>query len=244
MTRPADHQGRGDDARKLDREVTSRGFSPAIAVRQMSPSDVDLAARLHAAYFPEGFFARLGLRFLRMYYRSVMNAEAARAYVADVDGAGVGYLVGTVDPSRLRREMVRGHGGRLVIGASLALAGRPRLLSLFLRTRLRRYAHGVVAATSGRDHDAQAPPDAVLLYVAVAPALRGGGVGTELVESFLADARRSGCQRVFLVTADGAHGASAYYAARGWVMGELRRARDGRMLRTMTLSLKDMPYQR
>jgi len=209
----------------------------------MEPVDVDFAAQLHATFFPDGFFARLGRAFLVRYYRSFLDSPTATAVVAERDGVLCGYLVGMLDPSAHRREALRRHGLRLALVALTALAVRPRLAKDFLRTRLRRYGRALLRQlradpAQGGGSGLAAP--AVLSHVAVPESFRGAGVGTVLVEHFLASARAAGRESACLVTLSGDVGAGAFYTRLGWTPSGSRRTDDGASLDYYTRSLQEV----
>ena len=196
----------------------------------MGLQDLRVVTDMHIAEFREGFFVRLGARFLRRYYRTFLDGPLATALVCENDGKVCGYLVGVLDPPQHRRLLIRHHGPSLAINALGSLIWRPRLALHFLRTRARRYLRSLLK--QGRSAAVAAEPSklAVLTYVAVDPSMRGQGVGSALVDRFLDEAAAAGRAAVCLVTAAGAGGAGDFYASRGWEqVGEGRRS-DGQSL--------------
>ncbi|MGB8946812.1 MAG: GNAT family N-acetyltransferase [Streptomyces sp.] len=195
---------------------------PPLSVRFMDDEHLAFVVAEHRRCFPDGFFARLGPRFLTAYTRTYLTSPHAVGFVAELAGEPVGYLVGIVDPTLHRRHLLRTHGLRLALQGAAGLLLRPGLAARFARTRLSRYyrklrpgapvpqspaAHGV-AAVSGRE--------AVLAHIAVVEPARGRGAGAELIGKFMQFATLAGCSGASLVTAAGPDGAGAYYAARGW----------------------------
>lgn len=208
-------------------------------LRAAVPDDLAATARLHHQQLREGFFPRLGRRFLRAYHATFVAGPHGRAVVAELDGAVAGFVVGAVHGSRHTRWALRHHGTRLAAHGALALLVRPGALALFLRTRVLRYAGAVVRLVArerrrraGRstsvvadDLDAGAP--AVLLHVVVDEGARGHGVGARLVDAFVASVGAAGAEEVRLVTdLDGR--ATDFYDRLGWERVTTRRARDGR----------------
>jgi predicted N-acetyltransferase YhbS len=200
----------------------------------MRPADLDFVVCQHQAHFPEGFFARLGRDFLTEYYRPYLSSRFARAVIADAGGRPVGYLVGVTHAAEHRDYVLRTHGRALLRRAVRALLGRPGLALTFLRTRARKYL--AKALRQVRRDPAPAPGAArriaVLDRVAVAETAQSQGIGSALIESFVADAARAGCARVHLVTADGDGGAAGYYESHGWHCCGEHRTPDGQKLLT------------
>ena len=196
----------------------------------MGLQDLSVVADLHRAEFREGFFVRLGRRFLRRYYRTFLDGPLATALVCEADGAVCGYLVGVLDPPQHRRLLLRHHGPSLALCAFAGLICRPGLALYFLRTRARRYLRALTKQARATGVAADPERLAVLTYVAVDPSLRGHGIGSTLVERFLDEAAAAGRTAVCLVTVAGAGGAGDFYASRGWVhVGDTRRS-DGQAL--------------
>lgn len=196
----------------------------------MGLQDLPVVTDMHRAEFREGFFVRLGPRFLRRYYRTFLDGPLATALVCETDGAVCAYLVGVLDPPQHRRLLIRHHGPSLAIHAFAGLAVRPGLALHFLRTRARRYLRTLVKQSRAASAASEPTELAVLTYVAVDPSRRGKGVGSALVERFLGEAAAAGRAAVCLVTVAGAEGAGNFYAPRGWVhVGDARRS-DGQSL--------------
>ncbi|MEU9339103.1 GNAT family N-acetyltransferase [Streptomyces sp. NPDC048290] len=216
----------------------SRGHLPACAVRPMEPEDLPFVVAQHRVHFPDGFFARLGPRYLTAYTRTYVAGPYSRAYIAEVAGTPVGFLVGILDPVSHREHVMGGHGRRLLIRAGLALSVRPALALHFVRTRLGRYARKLLPGPREESRlKAMRPitlpegggPTAVLSHVAVVDQFRSFGLGTALVSRFLYDARTAGCVRASLVTAAGPEGAGRYYERLGWRRTGETRTPEGRL---------------
>ena len=213
--------------------VTQLAIS-AVRLRTMDEADLPFVVGQHRYHFPDGFFARLGRKFLRRYYQPFLHSPYARAYLAERDGRPTGYLVGVIDPAGHRSHLLRTQGRALTFSAVGALAVRPRLALHFLHTRLGRYVRVLFGRrVPGRSEGVtDARSLAVLLHVAVAPKAQSSGVGSALIDRFVADAAATGCDRVMLVTAAGPGGAGPYYLRRGWELRGEHTTVDGRPLAT------------
>lgn len=217
-----------------------RAAGPTMRVRSMTAADVDFAARTHVQCLPRGFFPQLGLPFLRCYYRSFVAGPDAIALIAWSGGRRLGFLVGTVQNHAHYRWAVRANGWRLALAGGGGLLRHPGAAGLFLRTRVGRYARGVLrhlrplrparpAARPGREAHEQAALDvAVLTHVAVTPTARSRGAGDRLVRGFESALAARDVRRVVLVTDAGGAGAGAFYERLGWHAEGDRPAADGR----------------
>ena len=195
----------------------------AITVRAMQRGDLPYVARLHATALPHGFFTTLGQPFLRAYDRTFADSPYAVAFVAEVDGHPIGFLLGLLRPLAHSRFVRRRHGGRLALMGALSLVVRPRVAGRFLRTRVGRYARAW--RRSGALPAVREQEPAILSHVAVEPGARGSGTGRRLVETFVEAARRADAVEARLLTrAD--DGATPFYRHLGWQVVERRQAAD------------------
>ena len=217
--------------------MTSDGNpSTSLLLRELTAGDVAFAAELHHRCLPGGFFARLGVRFLRTYYQSFVESPWAVALLAEVDGYPAGMVVGTLDDARHYRFVLRRCGARLALSGLLALLTRPGLAWWFLRRRARRYARGFMRigrptppAGARRPAGAASPdPTGALAHLAVAPGRRRAGVGSALASAFLDQARSAGAARVGLLTSADDPATAAFYASTGWAQAGRRVDVDGR----------------
>ena len=194
-------------------------------IEPMVTRDAATTARLHGSELADGFFAQLGPRFLRAYHIAFASSPAGIAFVARDGGAVVGFVIGALDERAHLSWTVRRRGLHLGLAATAALAVRPSLAVVFMRTRARRYVRGTIRFV--RDRTSRRPPTAapastaegfagVLSHVAVEPAHRGNGVGRALIDSFVREAAAGGATRIRTMTQAGEAGASGLYRALGW----------------------------
>lgn len=219
-----------------------------VVLRRMGLQDLPFIVEAHLAHFGDGFFARLGPRFLARYYRTFLDGPTAVAVIAENDGAPCGYLTGVLHTRQHRNLLLRYHGWGLAVRGCAAMVRHPRAGLTFVATRLPRYVRGLrrsLAPTPPNSGTANtfAPPatigdTAVLTHVVVSEPRRLRGVGTLLVEHFLDLATQAGCATAALVTSADPAGAAAFYEARGWTKRDSV-ATDGKPLWRYTLNLHD-----
>jgi GNAT superfamily N-acetyltransferase len=195
----------------------------AARVRSLQPEDLEWTAPLQREALPHGFFAGLGLPFLRAYQSTFLDSPFGIALAADADGSPVGFLVGAVDADAHRAWVLRHRRARLAALGVLGLLARPGAALRFVRTRARHYVRAL--ARSGRRPRGSAEQPslpvaaAVLTHVAVAPAQRRTGAGSLLVEAFVDEARRRGAGRARLTTLRDDTGAEGFWQALAWTPG-------------------------
>ena len=193
-----------------------------IAIRQMAHTDLRFAAGLHLAALPHGLFPRLGERFLSAYLATFIDGRDAVAFVSTQHGRPTGFLVGVLDEPSHYRWVVRRRAPRLAAVGFAAILRRPGIAIHFARTRLLRYARGLVRlgrrSTAASSLRIEARP-AVLSHLAVHAEDRRSGSGGGLVSGFLEAVRRSDGTRARLVTTPGRAGAGSFYERLGWRRG-------------------------
>lgn len=194
-----------------------------VSIRRLVAAEADFAALLHAEALPHGFFASLGHRYLRAYYMTFLDSPHACAFAAGIEGAPIGFVVGSFDPVAHRRFTVRRYGARLAVEGGRALVRHPGLGIEFLSTRLGRYTKGILRTLRpGRvpvptgEHLRSLGGPGVLSHVAVLPAARGWGAGEALVDAFVMEARCRGVRRLELLTLADEFGATSFYTHLGW----------------------------
>lgn len=199
-----------------------------VAVCPLAVEDVLATARLHSEALPEGFFVRLGARFLAEYHRTYVASPHAVALGLRCDGGIDGFLLATLDPAAHGAWVLRRAGARLLLAGAVALVVRPRVLALFLRTRAVRYARGVLRRVRRvpAAQDVSTAGWAVLSHIAVAPERRGTGAAAALVRELHCRAITSGAAGVLLLTAPSGPG-PRFYAKLGYRSDGLVRGADG-----------------
>jgi ribosomal protein S18 acetylase RimI-like enzyme len=208
----------------------------------MTVDDVPAVVGWHLQAFPEGFYARLGSGFMRRWMGAHLLRPAAVSLVAhDADDRLVGYLLGTTDDAVYSTGSLALSAGLAGRGA-VALLARPRLWSNFVRVRARSYAARAVRSLKTRRVSGSESRVGELIYICVETRYRQRGGGAALLDAFVGEARRSGTQRLHLVTEEDNGTARRFYDRRGWctAVGS-RTALDGRPLVRMERDLNGSP---
>jgi ribosomal protein S18 acetylase RimI-like enzyme len=212
-------------------------------IRPMTRRDVELAARWHSEEFPDGFYPRLGSRFLAAYYRTFLTSPYAVALVTVAGGRITGYVAGTFDERRHGRWVLLRYCVLLVAVGTLCLLLRPWLWRDFVRCRAIRYLRRLVRAVLEAITPQRTVAAGELAYIVTAQEARGQGVGASLLNEFRDRASRAGTRELRLVTAADAPRLSSFYQRHGWLPGERRTTLDGRALASFRLPLSAIDHQ-
>lgn len=194
-------------------------------IREMVASDLGAVVAIHKEAFEGFFLTRMGPRFLRAYYQSVLDFEACISLVAyDTESdRALGLAVGFRDPQGFY-ALFRQRRKQMLLAILLAVVRDPGLVPQILRNMRRVEAQ------------AEQPVDAVELS-SIAVGAPGRGVGGALLEAFADKARSEGAHRLILTTdAEGNDPVRGFYEARGFTLdgyedrGERRMCRYARSL--------------
>jgi ribosomal protein S18 acetylase RimI-like enzyme len=158
-----------------------------VTVRPLAEADVAVVVEIHLRTFQGFFLSFLGRGFLRLLYESIRTAPEGVALVA-TRGPVVGFAAGVTSQRSFFRRLVREHWWRFGRAAAGAALRRPSTIPRLLRA-LRRPAESEEAAA-----------DAALLSIGVLPELEGSGIGSRLIEAFVAEMGRRGADAVSLTT--------------------------------------------
>lgn len=150
-------------------------------IERLTPADADAVAALHEAAL-RGLLTRLGPTAIRAYYRAAATSPFATGYVTLGDQGVEGFVLGSVAPAALRRDVLARAPVRMLVGVVIGVLRRPANVRWLVQS----------FGGPGSGYDATC---AELTYLAVSPARRGRGVGRELVRAFSAAMHDAGHTR-------------------------------------------------
>jgi ribosomal protein S18 acetylase RimI-like enzyme len=159
-----------------------------VKIARLTPADVDEVAALHGASL-RGLLTRLGPSATRAYYAGAAKSPFALGYVARGNHGLEGFVLGSIEPAELRRDVVGREPVRILAGVAAGLLRRPGNLRWLLKS---------FGSPDAGYYDATC---AELIYLAVSPARRGRGVGRDLVGKF-SDAMHDAGQTRFELSVD------------------------------------------
>lgn len=140
-------------------------MSSPVHIRRAEPADSPPIAALHCLQIPWGLLSDLGEAFVATFYRTLIGSAVGFGFLAERDGRIVGFASGVVNWRRFYGEFLRRHPALALRMVARSLPGR----------RWRRLLETTRYAASA------ALPPAELVSIALVPAVRGAGVGDQLV---------------------------------------------------------------
>jgi ribosomal protein S18 acetylase RimI-like enzyme len=210
------------------------------ALREATTGDVEAIVAIHRAAFPSSFLTSLGPRFLAHLYTGYLDhpsgillvaagaadaggeAAAAAEGVAGMDGSSGpvrGFVAGTTEPEAFYAWLRRTRGPAMSVVAVPALARRPLVVGRRLVSAIR--YRGEAPQTVGHA--------ALLASLGVDPGSSGGGLGSRLVEGFVARALEASRPVTYLSTdVAGNDRVLEFYRRNGFHEAERLRRPDGR----------------
>jgi len=159
-------------------------------------------ADLHCRALP-GLLSGLGPAVAAAFYAGYLASPHCVAFADERQGVLRGFVLGSGDPARMRRDALRANIRGILSRMIAALLRRPGAIRLLL---------GGVAGPRGGGFDPRSPE---LTYIAVREDARGAGVGGALLEAFHSALRARGVRRYELSVETDNREAVAFYERRG-----------------------------
>lgn len=203
---------------------------PAVDIRidRLLPYEAHLAAVVHGQAFPNHFLSSLGPAFLTEYYRSVSREPDAIALAARTTGGLIGLCVGSPDPRGFYTRLLARRWWRFAPLAAFAAIRNP--------SRTLRLLRGVRHASQ----QVERSDVCGLFSLAVAPDAQRRGVGSALVEAFIAQSMHDGCTQVVLETDnDDNERVNLFYERLGFALNDRFTTPEGRHMRRYVMNLRD-----
>lgn len=158
-------------------------------IREMVMADVTEVVTIHISSFPGFFLTFLGENFLRIYYESVLEQEDRIAFISFSETAQIeGFVVGSANPRGFYSRLLAKKWYKFALASIVPALKKPRIIIRLLRALAYPAANPAGENMCG------------LYSVCVNPTTQSRGIGQQLVERFLQDAKAKSCQEVFLTT--------------------------------------------
>lgn len=195
-----------------------------VEIRPMQRGDVAAVTAIHMAAFPGFFLSFLGGRFLREFYRAIVDDEECIAYVAAREGRVIGFVAGSAGSGFYRRA-ARRRWLRFAVASLGAFLRKPSIAPRLLRAL---YAPPKTASEG-----------ALLMSLAVDPRVQRSGAGRLLTAAFTEGARQRGARAVVLTTDRlGNDAVNAFYRAQGFVVASEFVTPEGRAMNEYILYIE------
>jgi ribosomal protein S18 acetylase RimI-like enzyme len=152
-----------------------------------------------------GLLTNLGLPAIRAFYNGCVKTETAIGFVYLDDNELLGFVLGSVQPDKLKTEALRENPVDTLVGMSVGIVKRPSSLLWLMKS------------FGGPDEGSYNPSAPELTYLAVAPETRGKGVGKQLVDAFTNAMRNSGASAYELSVDEDNSQAISFYERVGFV---------------------------
>lgn len=177
-------------------------------VQSTGMADINAVVDVHLRSFPGFFLTVLGPRFLGQLYRGIVEDRAGILYIAKDGNRLQGFAAGTLEPAGFYSRLIRDR----LVGFALASIG-PLLRNPGIFLRLWR------AFRKPTESRTLPEKTALLMSIAVDPAVQHRGLGKTLVEVFCEACAKQGAQRVLLTTDnDGNDNVNRFYARLNFVL--------------------------
>lgn len=196
-------------------------------IRPMTDDDLDSVVLIHLSSFPGFFLSFLGSRFLRLYYSGICGADEGISYVYLNDkGVPSGFVAGSSNPRGFYSRLLKRDWFKFSLASVGPIIKKPAA------------AKRVVRAVLYPGKNPVGPDVAGLFSIGVRPELQGTGAGKYLVRTFLQEAARRGCQRVFLTTdRDNNDAVNSFYQKMGFAIEHQFVTPEGRRMNEYWINL-------
>ena len=197
------------------------------AICSLETGHVDAVVRVHLASFPGFFLSFLGPRFLALFYSGICDAPEGIGFVyLNETGMPAGFVAGTSNPGGFYKRLLKRDWLKFALASAVPVLKKPSVIG--------RVARAV-------SHPAENPVGddvAGLFSIGVLPELQGTGAGKKLVQSFLCEASKRGCQRVFLTTdRDNNEAVNTFYKKLGFEIERQYVTPEGRRMNEYWIAL-------
>jgi ribosomal protein S18 acetylase RimI-like enzyme len=198
-------------------------------LRVFQKSDVGQVVALHVKCFPGFFLSSLGPRFLTLFYSGLVESpDNIGLVLLDKEGKLGGFVAGSSNPRGFYKRLLKRDWYKFAFASLGVVMRNPAIL--------RRIARAIHHPGNNPVGDEVAG----LFSVGVGPEIQRTGAGQRLVGSFLEEASRRGCRRVFLTTdRDGNDAVNKFYHKLGFQVKNQFETPEGRRMNEYWITLPD-----
>ena len=139
-------------------------------IRQARIEDIEAVVKIHKGAFPDFFLTSLGDRFLKLYYKTVMESPEGILLVYNVDSVTIGFCAGTLLSAGFNTRLIKTNLLAYAIEGAKVLSTKPKALWHL-------YKNMSKEDSSVGDNGEYAE----LLSIGVDPNKQGGGAGKKIL---------------------------------------------------------------
>jgi GNAT superfamily N-acetyltransferase len=167
--------------------------------------DINEVSKLHYQYIPSGFLSSLGISFLNLLYKSMIDSKYAFCIVVEEEGKIIGFVSGTVSVGGFYKEFLK----KNFLMASIILL--PKFLNLKIARRIFETFFYPVKKE-------QNLPNAELLSIVVEKNYQGKGISQKLFERLVEEFSKKGINQFKVVVGSNLIPACKFYEKMGGVL--------------------------
>lgn len=196
-------------------------------VKGLKECDIQQVVAVHLASFPGFFLSFLGHRFLSIFYAGICSAPEGIAFVYPNDaGIPAGFVAGTSNPGGFYSRLLKRDWLKFALASIIPVLKKPSVIGRVARAVYHPSGNPIGDDVAG------------LFSIGVLPELQGTGAGKKLVQSFLQEASRRGCKRVFLTTdRDDNEVVNVFYQKLGFAVERQYETPEGRRMNEYWITL-------
>lgn len=168
---------------------------------------------IHLNSFKDFFMTKLGKKFLKIYYKSILNYEYGVLLVGINNGEIIGFAAGFIYPdkfySNLKKQKIK-----IIFSLILKLLTNPKIF-------LDIYKRFIVVKKRSESSDKEESESCELSSIAVSPYSNNKGYGRQLINLFVEESKKYNVKCIYLTTdADNNDNVNKFYKSCGFIVSE------------------------
>ena len=197
-------------------------------IKPMELVHVEQVVQIHMSSFQNFFLTFLGPSFLSHFYKGVVESSLGIEFVIIENGAPVGFVCGSINPSKFYKELLKRKWLQFCFSALPAAVSRPVIIPRLLR-----------AVTKPNEAE-KGINRGMLMSIGVHPSVKGKGYGKALVTAFV-DAMKGRKVNEVSLTTDRYKNDSlnAFYQKMGFVLRRFFLTPEGRWMNEYAVKFND-----
>lgn len=190
-------------------------------------TDTKKVVTIHLKAFPNFFLSILGPKFLSIFYSRICTHADGIAFVyQDNANVPIGFVVGSSNPRGFYSRLLKRDWYRFAVASIIPVLRNPSIIRRLTRAFLYPTSNPIGNHVAG------------LFSLGVDPTLKRTGIGKILVKTFLNEAKKRGCSKVFLTTdSDNNDDVNRFYENLGFVVENQYLTAEGRKMNEFWITI-------